>query len=433
MSIVDLHQLTNEDKRALINYIEGMPDNLSMLIKSSINEPDMDPSLYKGHERVLHKYCTITKYLNTKDIKNVANPAMSWYQSEYATMVSRILDNNKIPEKVRHILMGFVNAKSYDSESICKLEVSIASALSTIKDYNQMGEVYHIINSVIIPYKVAVYDLYTHILLSPDINIIKDGEDKLTRLVWYINSRMEQAPSFCTSNDLPILIYIYFKQFGIETCIEKYELFNRFKYAMIHMHNDVEFVSDIYNKLIAMVNQNETITSAASRLISFENIPKLRFTNSTQTTSNYIDSSLPISHENGMTFLFKNHISNDNGKDIANNIRRLTKDVIYEYIKSAENPNDISFFMSQNDLGHLSRLRGLEIGNAYDSFSYDLRTVGKYDDDPDDYYLFFKVQNKNSLGHIYGISLNVCDKNESRKIIDITRNDSFFYKYISDI
>ena len=82
-----IENLPDELKRRLIDHIVDLPSDIALSIKMAINNPRMDPSLWKSRDRVLSPYATIGKSLNSKcNITMTDNPALSYYQSEYSSV-----------------------------------------------------------------------------------------------------------------------------------------------------------------------------------------------------------------------------------------------------------------------------------------------------------------------------------------------------------
>ena len=420
MSCIDFEHLSINRRRDLIDFVEGMPSVINKRVKMMINEHYMDPCMYKGSSRNLHEYCTITKFLSNRQINNVALPSASYYQSDYCTMMEQIYDKNIMSGNSRLMLFNLANSESYDNESMIELEIAIAKELKINSGINKTDFSY-MINQYIMPYKYKVYDAYTRIILSPDIELDDCDGQQMYRIWSYINNSIKTAPSYYSTHNLPILLYIYFKQLGIEQCVRKYNLFDRFKYDILHLHNHLkidEFVSKIENDLNFMIDENRGIAYASSQLIGInDNI------NHIKTDHSNISGSIH--------FLFKNlDLTDDDKESLGVNINKLTKKMISDYIPSVLNPdNEISFFLTSNDICHLMKFDGTEIGSVYDKFSYSVKVIGKFNDD---FYLFFKVKNKESSGHIYGISINTIE-NGCRKIFDMKRSNNFVYKFIPEL
>lgn len=420
MSCIDFEHLSINRRRDLIDFVEGMPSVINKRVKMMINEHYMDPCMYKGSSRNLHEYCTITKFLSNRQINNVTLPSASYYQSDYCTMMKQIYDKNVMSGNSRLMSFNLANSESYDNESMIELEIAIARELR-INSSIDKTDFAHMINQYIIPYKSQVYDAYTRIILSPNIELDEYGGKQMYRLCSYINDSIKSLPSYYSTHNLPILLYIYFKQLGIENCVRKYNLFDRFKYGILHLHGHLkidDLVSKIENDLNFMIDENRGIAYASSQLIGInDRISRIK------TVQNNIRGS--------MVFLFKDlDLSDDDKESLSSNINKLTKKVISDYIPPISNPDkNISFFLSSNDICHLMKFNGTKIGSLYDKFSYNVKIIGKFNDD---FYLFFKVNNKESSGHIYGISISTTE-NGCRKIFDMERNNNFIYKFIPEL
>ena len=62
----DIKSLPEKMKRDLIDYIDDLPKDIAVSVKMALNDPEMDPSLWKDRKRILSRFATVTKYLSDK-------------------------------------------------------------------------------------------------------------------------------------------------------------------------------------------------------------------------------------------------------------------------------------------------------------------------------------------------------------------------------
>ena len=130
--------------------------------------------------------------------------------------------------------------------------------------------------------------------------------------------------------------------------------------------------------------------------------------------------------QDGTILLFKNISDIVDKKDfIVQQLHILNKRTISEYMDDIT-ADDIMFYLTDNDIGHLIKKEGFTIGTAYDTNSYKMKYIGIYNDE---FYLFFKSKSRSDV--ILGISLN--QNGNTRKILEFYISKDYYYKYISNI
>lgn len=422
-----LKTLSDDDKRELINLIEGMPQELNSLVKISLNEPFMDPSLFKVKERKLNIYSTIKKYLNKDSVVEIDNPAGSYYQSEYCKVLF-LINNSKYPYEVKRRLSLIMDMPSYDIDSIIEIELKLSNLLYDFKTNQYIEDIASLINENILLYKFRVYDFYTYLsLIESGVDITRDSCDYMYKLNCCINQAMKKEESFSHANDLSVLIYLYLKEFGLEKVVNKHGLFHRFQLGLMNENKSNKYIEDILDNINTLSNDNSSVLDASSRIINSNEYNNTIGGLIKGTELKYIDDNDKTININGFTFMtkYKDVFENLTDENMIQ-IRFLTEDEILNYYQNATKKYSITFTLSDNDIGHLNRKNDIYFATSYDSYSHEMKYIGYYDGN---YYLFFK--NLMVPNSIFGISLSSFGLN--RNILEIKENKTFFYKYISTI
>lgn len=429
MNSFNIEILSQEDRRNLIDYVEGLPTKLNSLIKLSLSKDYMNPTMYVGRDRKLSEYSTIQKYLGKEyNINQVSNPLLSDYQSEFSS-INYDLDNMKLPASIKNSLSSIIMSESYDGSTMAKCEVALTDVIKSYKSIpyikrEQLCELIDFINFRLIPYKCKVYDLYTIIVLKNEGFDVVDSTNynHLTNIISCINSLLECDDISCLElSNIANFIYMYFKEIGMETCIDKYDLMTRFEYALSENMSD-SMIQDIKSKIYELSIRNEKIGNCISSIIDVND----RFDS---IDSDIEDSNATGSRSficNGYTFFGKN--INElilNADDTVIQINRLNKNLICEYLDDTE-PESIMFYLSENDLGHIQDTKNMQLITVYSESTKDMKYLVSYQDEN---YLLFKI--KSHPSDVMGISLR--ETNENRKIMNFKESKNFFFKFVNNI
>ena len=426
-----ISSLTKNDKISLINLLEGLPIELNKFIKRNINQPWFEMEIFRG-PRKLHMFSSIKKWMdmgNTNGMKRtetVDNPNASTYQSLYSAILYKI-DNSKFPTYVKNALVGFMNAESYDDETLAKLECEIAKFISSIQDHSLRKDVCKIILTDIILYKSRVCDFYTRVSTT-SFDIALDDED--ANLRYYLNScilsNMNAHKSFADGHDLAVFVYMYYRLLGIANLIEKYNLAIRFE-SLIDP-SDSDYLGEFRDKLFEFCTDNASVTSCMERLVHPEryvtDVSQNFIANYNQPNS--IDNTDNVFTVGSYTVLFKDNAKlQEKGELLSNELTKLNPDNISLFFPEAT-PDSISFNLQENDIGHIETSKNMLVGTVYTKFDDVMKYILMVGDDV---YLLFKISTVPST--IYGINLE--ENNNTRKVISIKKNASVFYKYISEV
>ena len=431
MDIEVIKKLPAEMKHELINHIVDLPAELVSAIKISINDPEMDPSLWKNRDRRLSQYATIGKILSDKcNIIPTDNPLSSCYQGEYSLVMKKIddlpLQMNSKATVLRHIM----NMKCYDLESLLCIERAISSMLMDVTDIHQdaLHDLVEFVNNEIIPYKLNAIARYQDFLfISSDFYLVGsypfiDIHHSLTYAIMHMDN------SYHVLQNIAILVYVYFKQLNVtDEVVNNCNLFRRFE-LFINLNN--KDADDVHEILVNLFNDNINVESVLSKLTHDKDFDKVLYYDHDNRKDFINDKAENFDTFDGFIFL-------DGGTGISESINsemtmemiKTTKSYIVScinklgYVNASE--NCISFNLSDNDFGHIRNGCSLPIGTATNIFTHESRHITKYEDDW--YILFINYMKRNT---IFGISIsNVGDK----KILEIVKDNSVFYKYISII
>lgn len=422
-----IKSLNNVDKVGLINYMEGLPVELNRFIKRNINAEWFELNMMRGN-RKLHPFASIKKWMDMFPpcrTETTENTNSSIYQAVYSSVLNEI-NNYNFPVDIRNALVNFTNAESYDDETLGKLECEIASFVSSIQDVNMKKNVCKVLASHIILYKARVYDFYTRVSSSVDLPGFTDGDDDFA---YYINAcilcNINHRHSLSDGHDLAVLVYMYFKSLGINTCIDKYSLLNRF--MPLIEDESTDYMSEFINKMKEFNQDNLSVGNCTMRLVNPERYSAVSsFSINNDELPNSIDNTDDVFEDSSYVFLFKgNSALRDRHEHISTELKKLNPENITQYFPG-KTSDTISFYLPENDIGHMFNLKGMYIGTAYDKFNSTMKYILLYENE---FYLLFRFSMAPST--IYGICLN--ESNNTRKIISIKKNNNVFYKYISEI
>ena len=260
-----IKEFPDELKRRLIDYIVDLPSDVASFIKMEINDPKMDPSLWKSRHRVLSPYATIGKYLSDKcDIETTDQPIMSYYQSRYSSVMKKIDNlNSSYPliSSKSSSLRSIMNIPCYDLESLTYIERAISELLSSSSDIRNdaLCDLAAFITDEIIPYKLDA------LAVNQDLLFNMLGFD-ITGTYPFINAHRamvyavrDMGDSYTTMQNIAILIYTYFVQLEINGSVfNKYNLFKRFELFIAPFIKDTdtvrEMVTNFFNDNINLSN-----------------------------------------------------------------------------------------------------------------------------------------------------------------------------------
>lgn len=424
MDVTKINELSIDELHTLVNLIEGMPLDVNAYVKMHFGDKFLNPSLYNGKERRLHEFSTVKKYINKNDIIDIKNPMCSYYQPVYCKVKFMII-NSKYPYVVQKRLVNLLDAESYDYETLIKTELQISNIIEDYRETNFVYDMADFISTEIMYYKLKVYDFYTYLTLKQSADLNLDDYNHMFHLNCCINAPMTKDMRFSNRSNLSILIYTYFSELGIQNIIDKYNLLNRFQFALLHNGNDEECIKDVIDRIHEMIDNRDTSTDALGKLIDPEeygalmNMPKM--TNSAPVQSNHsLDS-------NQITFFFKN-INDIYGKEdeLSTQIRVLSKKNILNYLQDKVSLNDITFSLSDNDYGHVRDIGNITIGTAYDNSDCEMKYIAFINNEP---YILFK--HRLSPNTVFGLSLT--QNGSDRKLLEIKESNDFYYKYINNI
>lgn len=438
-----IQYLPVESRKKLIDYVEGMPSSLNKYLKMILSEDYMDPSFFNTKRRELSQDATIGKYLGKKvTIVPAKSPdtltSAQTYQREYCFCIRTINSiENDFSAKVRYKLESILNAECYDIETLIKVEVYIGEFLKELSQDREMinnpdklKSVAEIITNFIMPYKYTGYDLYTYLVMNTDMQLREVDYNYMTAINGMIHRLMLVKSSLTAFSDIGVLIYIYFKYLGMEDHIFKYNLFERFKLTMNYLGIGDDYITETQERLIECVNSKLNTTMASSVIV---NSTKLNTVDNKERVEIPIMTGSPnIDESNGFIFSFKNI------KDLDPNLldelgiwlRSLTKDEILQYTDIK--PENLTFDLNDNDIGHIRNENKINIGTVYNSSSKEIRYIIEKDNA---FFLLFKDRMNSRVVH--GISIkrypSTADCDKPRTAITIKESTNFCYKYISEI
>lgn len=413
-----IRNLEDYDKIKLLNNIESMPSKINKYVKIHINEYIPD---HKG-EVVLHDYSTLTKYFNRNIVKKTNNINEVTYQSEYCKL-QQTLDSLNLDKPTERVLRNFIDYESYDETTFSKLEIEIANLVADVKTkmpYENFIKTLEFINFHLIPYKSLGYCFYSYLILQEYGDNISSI---FNSIILNINTLLMTSPvTYSVAHDLAIMIYCYFKQIGVDSCLEKYNLMDRFEYFLEYRNADTDYIEEMEKKVIEYSKSKIKLTDIACGIVNQDILNTSSSKDENQTYAD-VDSNMI---QDGTILLFKNISDIVDKKDfIVQQLHILNKSTISEYMDGIT-ADDIMFYLTDNDIGHLIKKEGFTIGTAYDTNSYKMKYIGIYNDE---FYLFFKSKSRSDV--ILGISLN--QNGNTRKILEFYISKDYYYKYISNI
>lgn len=423
MSFEFIKKLNRDDKCKLIDLLEGMPQTLNTFVKMNISKPDFYRSILNTNAILLHKNNSINKYIgNNINVVYVKNPEDAKLQSMYSSILCDIEHITAIPSYIASTLKMLLDAPSFDDDCIAKIETSIVSLIKEIEYVEMQFQVLHFINTRIMPYKLMVYDFYTYLVLcdskdffnydfdTPEHNHLSNIHNLLISAIY------KEKNSYVDYSNIASLIYGYFKEIGVSSVIEKYDLLNRFLIPLKRYINN-EAIETIKEFILDKINSNISMGDNIHDLLNME----IKSTN--DININLYPNSI-AKEVDSTIIMFKDMDLIHNIDDMRLQLSILNKNTIAEYI---DIPKDYDIFsLSENDICYLKDINNIKLGTVYNN-SYGMRYIAYYNNE---FYLLFK--NNIVTTFIYGISL-IKDSNGCRKIVKIKKTANYTYKYISTI
>lgn len=416
----------------LVNYIEGMPEQLKMTVKMHLKDDWMLDALDIKNERdlKLSRYSTLAKYFKDADDKS---SAFSMLQREYCDIVNLIeISNMKLPNK--RGLLRILDAECYDADTLRDVELKISELIDDTKytsDATKDDISYiKLLTEKVMPYKGRVYDIYTELIIDNVSDTTIAESNHMFMMETAIANAIKSGTDYSALHDAGSLIYLYFKELGCDEVFEKYDLTARFDAYMSAVGNYSEYdIDTVHQRITELAIGKMTTVSVIKELIAVNKyLPDGGFN---LKRNEQIDIEGNNSLEIG-EFIF---LSKDIGAfstfsaDEVSRIKSITPQTAIEYLPHKTNIHNIIFELSDNDIGHLSNLREdhITLGTCYDKLTGELRYVGVLDGT---HYVFFMDRAK--VGSIFGLSID-SDADSNKKLINITKSKSFHYHFYSTI
>lgn len=420
----DIRSLPEEMKRKLIDYITDLPSDIAFSVKMTLNDPEMDPSLWRDKNRILSRFSTVAKYLSDKcNIISRNKATGSFYQEEYCKIMEKI--EMMIPNK-RGDLLYLMKIPCYDVGHLLIIEKEIANIISKSGDDAYDADMIAIICREIIPYKLMALNINQrvcelmngfHATESNDYPPILHIHNMIMMLIDTHNN------SFVNLYNIAVLIYIYFKMFFIDLkLVNAYDLFNRFSICIESYGGDSSVIKDTFNQLLRY-KPALSIADAASKLhginlhTNFEN---------DDTAVHAVDSP-NIRRINNYVFFIKDASILDNLDNDLTSI--IIKKTTIDFIAHCMNTdrNAITFYISENDIGHITNACKSQVGTVTDIFDKTITNIIYYKNEL--YILFTDYTNR---GSVYGINIPQ-NSVDNRKILEVKKDKSIQYKFVSII
>jgi hypothetical protein len=431
METTDIKDLSIDDKKKLIDLIEGMPYKINKFVKVSFNDDFLDPSIYKGSMRNMSPYSSLLKYMKKDSANAHVRPIFSFYQTDFCDVFEKIDNLEDIPKLIINKLYLIMYEECYDEETLAKTEVNLVEILNECgNDWRLKGKIAKLISTKIIPYKTQVCDFYTFLSVKNMLNITSGNYDHLQHLTHIINSLIENNNYYYSEKyDLAVFIYVYFAEIGMVDVIEKYDLLSRFVSYMRYEDKKEDYISDVVNKVTEYATEKRKISDVLSNLVNMNRYGKMLNLSKYKVLDTNDDPTYKSIESNGICFLSKNiDIFRDNINTIALNLRKLkSDDVFYGNLDATFKKEYVNFNLSENDFGHLLSSDEIVFATAYDGYDGEMRYIGYYNDQ---FYLFFTLRNKSKL--IYGLSI-IPINNEDRALFCMKESKAFNYKYTTNI
>lgn len=438
LTMEDIKKFPVASRKSLVDYIEGMPSTLNRIVKMNLMDREMDPSFFNTRTRQVHTYCTVKNFLDKNNIRSITNPDLTEYQKEYCQLMCVLGDSDSmLDSNTRSKLINILNAECYDIETLIKVEVYIGEFLKEcesdrklLQNPQTLPHIGYLITKRIMPYKYTSYDLYGYLNSNEDLQLSKEDYTLMSKIHIYIRNLAKPNPSVTVLHDLATLIYTYFKNLGMEMHIDKYNLLARFRYAFMDVQFTEEDINTIESEVREFAAMKMNVISATDSLI---NTSKLGDMSDVKRHDIPLMTGSPnLGESNGTVFSFKNigDYDSDMLGDMAVRLAGLNKSEILQYTDIA--PENLSFDISDNDIGHIKNENHIAIGTAYNSVTKEMRYIIEKDGE---FYLLFKDRMNTRI--VYGISLTKLESTPSmdrpRKLITIKESTNFGYKYIPEI
>lgn len=424
MQFMDLISLSDADKLKAIDCVEDMPIAVKIDIRRRINQPDFNPLIKNGNRPNISIYSSLLKYVDPTKNRMVDNASADEYQKQFSILNEMI---DKAPEydnlrrmKADGIIKNLATNGFYDAESAIVFEQYISKSIGVTNTEEGRRNLATFFTTRLIPLKAEGYDFYTFLsfneyiskTLSTNFHLMQDLVMPVVNIPLSTNKAVH-------INDMGVYIYLYFKELGVEKVVDKYGFDKRFIYYF-------DEVNPIFKESLNIAKQFALQNMSSEDAISLIRDRSYKISNIAERSSyNNIESVDKILKADGCI------IQSDNGcrlfskvNNIGRLIRNITVEKILEYMSNNIKEHDITFYMTDNDIGNLSNTKDLIFGLAYDGYNHRIKYFGKYDDD---YYVFYK--NIYNPGKIYGISLHGDD---NKNIVEITLPTRYYYRNISN-
>ena len=426
----DIKSLPEKMKRDLIDYIDDLPKDIAVSVKMALNDPEMDPSLWKDRKRILSRFATVTKYLSDKcHIISNAKAVGSFYQEEYCMVVEKI--ENMVPDK-RGELLYLMRIPCYNVEHLLLIEREVANMISGLKNCQNAPTIVNIICGDIIPYKLKA------LAVNQRLSEIMDGfpvveTDEYPPILHVHNMIMNAIRysdnSFGQLHNIAVLIYIYFRMLFMKpSVVYTHGFLDRFAICIISSGKNINAVEDTFHKLTEY-NPPLSVAEASSKLYNIKEIEQL----GNPTPISKTVESTSIRKLNNFIFFMKDaSVLDQLDEDLTSIILKKTTINFIAYCMNQirhlnSNENTITFYISDNDIGHIMNACKCSVGNVTDILERTMMNIIYYENEL--YVLFTDYANR---GSIFGI--NIPQKSvDDRKILEITKDRSTQYKFVSII
>lgn len=428
-----VEKLPLENRKKLVDYMEGLSTKTKNLIKMMLPKPYMDKSFFKTNKRKIYELSTLDKYLpKSVTVEKVSNPDGADYQNEYFKCIYDINSREEpFSSSVRYTLSAILAMDCYDIETLIKTEVTIGEVLnSAMPNECDVNAIAAFITNHIMAYKFRAYDFYTYLDINADLGLRESDYHHMQRIHAMIHKLMMTKSSLTAFSDIGVLVFIYYKDLGMEDYIQKYHLFDRFELTMYYLGIPEEYVQEAKDRMNECINSKLNITAAASILVNSNKLSSID--NGKPIEMPIMTGSPNIDESNGFIFSFKNikEYDPETLDKLAVWLRSLTEDEILHYVDME--PNNLTFTLNENDIGHVKNENRINIGTAYNSSTKKIRYIIENDGE---FYLLFK--NRMNSRIVYGLSVQYYPSKDGvtkpRNLITIKENRSVYFKYIPEM
>lgn len=416
MSIIDnIKKMSDNNKKHIIDYMEGMPDELISKLKFSIND-----IIGMNKKIKIHKTSSVIKFLNKKSYIITDNATYANIQSEYSNILTEI-NNSKLDPSIKSKLKFILDSKCYNNETILNVEIDI---LKFVETYKIDKNVIELIFDKIMPYKFKVYDTYSFLILynnSYDIEFTTNLNSccLLSDIDIFIRHEIEKNETYLNEINIASFIHTYFNEIGAIDILDKFDIYKRFDLYFQIKNKSREYIDDIRLDIISFSNTNSKTSNVSNMTFDskLENIIK----NKDFIIGNEMKD---VIENNGYLLIFRNYDVGNNADKITQSLRLINKEEILKYVDIDK--NNLSLSITENDYGYIKKNISMKIGVAINKFDNTTKYIMLYEDI---FYLIFRDLTRPDF--CYGLSLSI--NNNSRNLITIKKNKKYFYKYIDTI